>query len=122
MGTAITKVFDRAFATTGLTLHAARAAGFDAQSHDLEATDHAGYYPDKRPLSVTLVWERGSQRLLGAQLVGYGDAVKRIDVVAALLFQRGTLQDLADLDLAYAPPFSSAWDPLLVAANVALGK
>ena len=121
VGTAVTKVFDRAFATTGLTLSAAQAAGFDAQSRNLETTDHAGYYPDKQPLSLTLVWERGSQRLLGAQLVGYGDAVKRIDVVAALLFQCGTLQDLADLDLAYAPPFSSAWDPLLVAANVALG-
>jgi len=122
VGTAITKVFERAFATTGLTFKAARDAGFDARSHDLETTDHAGYYPDKQALNVTLVWERGSQRLLGAQIVGYGDAVKRIDVVAALLFGQGTLQDLADLDLAYAPPFSSAWDPLLVAANVALGQ
>ncbi len=120
-GTAITKVFERAFATTGLTLKAAQDAGFDACSKDISTTDHAGYYPDNRPLSVTLVWEQGSERLLGGQIVGYGDAVKRIDVLAALLFQRGTLRDLADLDLAYAPPFSSAWDPLLVAANVALG-
>ena len=122
VGTAITKVFERAFATTGLTLKAAQAAGFDALTNDVETTDHAGYYPDKQPLNVTLVWERGSGRLLGAQLVGYGDAVKRIDVLAALLFYRATLQDLADLDLAYAPPFSSAWDPLLVAANVALDQ
>ncbi len=122
VGTAVTKIFDRAFATTGLTLKAARDAGFDAHSSDLETTDHAGYYPDKKPLNVTLVWEGGTQRLLGAQIVGYGDAVKRIDVVAALLFGKGTLQDLADLDLAYAPPFSSAWDALLVAANVALGE
>lgn len=122
VGTAIVKIFDRAFATTGLTLKAAKDAGFGACSHDLETTDHAGYYPDKRPLNMTLVWEKGSGKLLGAQIVGYGDAVKRIDVLAALLFGRGTLQDLADLDLAYAPPFSSAWDPLLVAANVALGE
>jgi NADPH-dependent 2,4-dienoyl-CoA reductase/sulfur reductase-like enzyme len=122
VGTAATKVFDRAFATTGLTLKAAQDAGFSAASHDVETTDHAGYYPDKRPLSVTLVWEKGSSRLLGAQLVGYGDAVKRVDVLAAVLFQAGTVQDLADLDLAYAPPFSGVWDPLLVAANVALGK
>ena len=120
-GTAITKVFGRAFATTGLTLKAAQNAGFDACSQDVSTTDHAGYYPDKRPLSVTLVWEQSSARLLGGQIVGYGDAVKRIDVLAALLFQPGTLQDLSELDLAYAPPFSSAWDPLLVAANVALG-
>lgn len=122
VGTAITKVFERAFATTGLTLAAAQDAGFSAESHDIETSDHAGYYPDKRPLSVTLVWEGESGRLLGAQLVGYGDAVKRVDVLAAVLFQAGTLQDLADLDLAYAPPFSGVWDPLLVAANVALGK
>lgn len=122
VGTAVTKVFDRAFATTGLTLKAAQDAGFDACTNDIDTTDHAGYYPDKRPLSVTLVWERGSGRLLGAQIVGYGDAVKRIDVLAALLFQKGTLQDLADLDFAYAPPFSSARDALLVAANVALGQ
>ncbi len=121
-GTAVTKVFDRAFATTGLTLEAAKDAGFDAESKEIEATDHADYYPDHRTLSVTLVWEKLTGRLLGAQLVGYGDAVKRVDVISALLFQKGTLQDLADLDLAYAPPFSNAWDPLLVAANVALGR
>ena len=122
VGTAITKIFDRAFATTGLTLKAAQDAGFDARTHDIETTDHAGYYPDKQPLNVTLVWERGTERLLGGQIVGYGDAAKRIDVLAALLFHGATLRDLADLDLAYAPPFSSSWDPLLVAANVALGQ
>ncbi len=121
VGTAIVKVFERGFATTGLTAKGAQEAGFDACSHDLETTDHAGYYPDKRPLNLTLVWERGTGKLLGAQIVGYGDAVKRIDVIAALLFSHATLQNLADLDLAYAPPYSSAWDPLLVAANVVLG-
>lgn len=121
VGIAVTKVFGRAFAATGLTLEAAKEAGFDALSCEVETTDHAGYYPDKRSLHLTLVWEDGSERLLGAQIVGYGDAVKRIDVIAALLFHKGTLRDLADLDLAYAPPFSSAWDPLLIAANVATG-
>ena len=86
----------------------------------IEDTAHAGYYPDKSPLTVTLVWEKGTQKLLGAQLAGYGDALKRVDVIAALLLQGGTLADLADLDMAYAPPFSGVWDSLLVAANVAL--
>ena len=120
LGTAITKVFERAFATTGLNEQAAREAGFDAESLCIEDTDHAGYYPDKSPLTVTLVWEKGSQKLLGAQLAGYGDAVKRVDAIAALLLKGGTLADLADLDMAYAPPFSGVWDSLLVAANVAL--
>lgn len=121
VGTAITKVFERAFATTGLTLPAAQQLGLDVQATHIDTTDHARYYPGHRPLHVTLVWERGAERLLGAQLVGYGDAVKRIDVLAALLFSGGTLQDLADLDFAYAPPFSNVWDPLAVAANAALG-
>ena len=122
VGTFITKVFGRAFAKTGLSTSEAEAAGFRVACTHVKTTDHAGYYPDHQPLEVTLLWEEGTGRLLGAQIAAYGDAAKRIDVVAALLHGRGTLQDLADLDLAYAPPFSSAWDPLLVAANVALSK
>jgi NADPH-dependent 2,4-dienoyl-CoA reductase/sulfur reductase-like enzyme len=121
VGTAITKVFERALATTGLTRAEAQRHGFDAQETHIVTTDRARYYPGHRPLHVTLVWERPSGRLLGGQLVGYGNAVKRVDVLAALLFSGGTLQDLADLDFAYAPPFSNVWDPLAVAANVALG-
>ena len=120
LGTAITKVFERGFATTGLSKKAAQGAGFEVESVCIEDTAHAGYYPDKSPLTVTLVWEKGTQKLLGAQLAGYGDALKRVDVIAALLLQGGTLADLADLDMAYAPPFSGVWDSLLVAANVAL--
>ena len=120
LGTAITKVFERAFATTGLNEKAAKEAGFEVESLCIEDTDHAGYYPDKSSLTVTLVWEKGSQKLLGAQLAGYGDAVKRVDTIAALLLKGGTLAELADLDMAYAPPFSGVWDSLLVAANVAL--
>ena len=120
LGTAITKVFERGFATTGLSEKAAQEAGFEVESVCIEDTAHAGYYPDKSPLTVTLVWEKGTQKLLGAQLAGYGDALKRVDVIAALLLQGGTLADLADLDMAYAPPFSGVWDSLLVAANVAL--
>ena len=120
LGTAVTKVFERAFATTGLSEKAAQEAGFDAASVCIEDTDHAGYYPDKSSLSVTLVWERETQKLLGAQFAGYGDAVKRVDVIAALLLRDSTLAHLADLDMAYAPPFSGVWDSLLVAANVAL--
>ena len=76
LGTAVTKVFERAFATTGLDEKAAQEAGFDAASLCIEDTDHAGYYPDHSPLTVTLVWEKGSQKLLGAQLAGSGDAVE----------------------------------------------
>lgn len=122
LGTAIVKVFDKALARTGLSSAEAQALGLAPKRTRVRTTDHAHYYPDKRPLEVALLWDGASQRLLGGQIVGFGDAVKRIDVLAALLFKQATLQDLADLDLAYAPPFSSVWDALLVAANVALGE
>ena len=122
VGTFITKVFGRAFAKTGLSTQEAKAAGFRVACTHIKSTDHASYYPDAQPLELTLLWEEHSGRLLGAQIAAFGDAALRIDVVAALLHSRGTLQDLADLDLAYAPPFSSAWDPLLTAANVALSE
>jgi len=90
-------------------------------SVDLSSRDHAGYMRDAHDLHVRLTAERGSGRLLGAQFVGVGDAVKRVDVIAALLHSRGRVHDLAEMDLAYAPPFSSVWDVLLVAAG-RLGK
>lgn len=116
-GTAIYRVFDLSVARTGLTQEESVAAGLEAVSVDVETTDHAGYLNSARPLRLRMTAERGSGRLLGLQLLGHGDAVKRVDVVAALLHHRGRVHDLAEMDLAYAPPFSSVWDPLLVAAG-----
>jgi CoA-dependent NAD(P)H sulfur oxidoreductase len=120
VGTAISKVFDVAVGMTGLSELDAFQLGLDAKAVTISTSDHAGYYPDHRPIMVRLVFETKSAKLLGAQIVGHGDAVKRIDVVAALLHRAGTLEDLANLNLAYAPPFSSVWDPLQIAANAAL--
>ncbi|GBF04991.1 FAD-dependent pyridine nucleotide-disulfide oxidoreductase [Deinococcus aerius] len=117
VGTAIFKTFDLGAARTGLTQTEAEGLGLDAVSVDVESTDHAGYYPTAAPIFVRLTGERGSGRLLGVQLVGQPASVKRVDVVAALLHQRGSVGDLFELDLAYAPPFSSVWDVLLVAAD-----
>jgi NADPH-dependent 2,4-dienoyl-CoA reductase/sulfur reductase-like enzyme len=119
VGSAITKIFDLAVSSTGLTEADARAAGFEARSVWIKSADRAHYYPDPHPFHVKLVYEAGSGRLLGAQLVGHRNDALRIDAVAALLHQRGTVEDLRALDLAYAPPFSPVWDPLLVAANQA---
>ncbi|EYB67170.1 FAD-dependent pyridine nucleotide-disulfide oxidoreductase [Deinococcus phoenicis] len=117
VGTGIFKVFGLGAARTGLTQAEADGLGLRAVSVDVDSTDHAGYYPDAAPIHVRLTAERGSGRLLGAQLVGQPDSVKRVDVVAALLHKRASVQDLFELDLAYAPPFSSVWDVLLVAAD-----
>ena len=117
VGTGIFRVFELSVARTGLTQQEAESAGLKAVSADVKSSDHAGYFADARPIWVRLTAEQGSGRLLGAQILGHGDAVKRIDVVAALLHSRAKVHDLEDTDLAYAPPFSSVWDVLLVAAG-----
>ena len=79
-------------------------------------------WPDAQPLTIKLVAEPGSGRLLGAQLLGRGGVDKRIHVLATALYTGLTLVELTDLDLAYAPPFNSVWDPLQVAATSLLRR
>lgn len=117
VATGIFKFFGLGAARTGVTQAEADHLGLKAVSVDVSSTDHAGYYFDASPIHVRLTAEKGTGRLLGAQLVGCRESIKRVDVVAALLHNRGKVQDLAEMDLAYAPPFSSVWDVLLVAAN-----
>jgi len=119
VGTAVVKVFDMAIAITGLTEKQAAGAGFDAASVTIQAESRAHYMPGSAPLHLKLVYEKGTKRLLGAQMVGKDGVAQRIDVIAAALRANWTLEDLAGLDLAYAPPFAPVWDPILVAANVA---
>ena len=88
----------------------------------IDTTTRAGYLPDAGALTVRLTVERGTGRLLGAQIVGRPGSAKRIDTVATAITAGMTVFDVADLDLAYAPPFSSVWDPILVAARDALRK
>lgn len=117
VGTAITKVCSLEVARTGLTEVEAATAGFDAAAVTIETTTRAGYLPDAEPMSVKLLGERGTGRLLGAQIVGGEGAAKRIDTVATALHGRLRVDEVIDLDLAYAPPFSSVWDPIAVAAR-----
>ncbi|WP_394649831.1 FAD-dependent oxidoreductase [uncultured Deinococcus sp.] len=117
VGTSIFKFFGLGAARTGLTQAEADALGLKALSVDVKSTDHAGYYKDAQPIHVRLTGEVGTGRLLGAQLIGCRESIKRVDVVAALLGQRADVQALFDADLAYAPPFSGVWDVLLVAAD-----
>ena len=117
VGTAITKVCSIEVARTGLTEREAAAAGFEAAAVSVDTTTIAGYMPDAKPMTVKLVGERGTGRLLGAQIVGEERSAKRIDTVATALHARMRVDDLIDLDLAYAPPFSSTWDPIHIAAR-----
>ncbi|HTP50411.1 MAG TPA: FAD-dependent oxidoreductase [Anaeromyxobacteraceae bacterium] len=118
LGTNAVKVFEATVASTGLSEKAAREAGFDVGVAVIHKDHHAGYYPGARELSLQLTYERKTGRLLGAQGFGHAGVDKRIDVVATALAAGMSLSDLADLDLCYAPPYSSANDPVNLAAFV----
>jgi rhodanese-related sulfurtransferase len=107
---------------TGLNESQAQEAGYDTFTSLVPTFEHATYYPGAREILVKLVAEKSSGRLLGGQAVGMGDTAKRTDVLATALAFGATVDDLANLDLAYAPPYNSALDPLHHAANVIRNK
>jgi NADPH-dependent 2,4-dienoyl-CoA reductase/sulfur reductase-like enzyme len=119
VGTAMTKLCSLEVARTGLNEREARQAGFDYEAVTIESTTRAGYYPGAGQITVKLLAERRSGRVLGAQLVGLEGAAKRVDVLAAVLTARMTVEEMTALDLSYAPPFAPVWDPVLVAARKA---
>ncbi|MGQ0778010.1 MAG: FAD-dependent oxidoreductase [Pseudonocardiales bacterium] len=119
VGTAVTKVCDLEIGRTGLRDAEARAAGFEPVSVRIESTTRAGYFPGTAPITVKMIAERGTGRLLGAQLVGREGAAKRVDICALAVWNDMTVEEMTELDLGYAPPFSPVWDPVLVAARKA---
>ncbi len=120
--TAICKVFDYCAGTTGLTEKRSREGGHDVLTVIAPGPDKPHYYPTAKPLIMKLVADRKSGKLLGVQVTGPGDGSKRIDVAATAIAAGMTVHDVANLDLSYAPPFSSAMDNLITAANVARNK
>jgi NADPH-dependent 2,4-dienoyl-CoA reductase/sulfur reductase-like enzyme len=122
-GTAAVKAFDLEAATTGVINHDnARELGFDPITNTIEAGSRAGYYPGGSPITISLTADRESGRLLGASMVGKEGVVHRIDALVTALHAGMTTTDIEYLDLAYAPPFSPTWDPILVAAKVLNGQ
>ncbi len=117
LGTAITRVGDLEVARTGLNEREATSVGFEYVTATNTAPSRAHYYPGGSEVTVKLLAERGSGRLLGGQIVGGADAAKRIDVIATALWNEMTVAELGGVDLAYAPPFSPVWDPVLLAAG-----
>ena len=117
LGTAITRVCDLEVSRTGLTETECRSLGLDVVAATFEATTTSGYWPAAERMTMKAVAERGTGRLLGAQIVGGTGAAKRIDAVAMALWNEMTVSDLVNVDLSYAPPFSGVWDPVLVAAR-----
>lgn len=122
LGTAIFRVFSLTVARTGLTADDARRAGFDPVSCRIDAPSRARYMPGSVPVGIGLVADRQTGRVLGATIVGTDGADKAVDTIAAAIWGSLTLDDLADIDLAYAPPFSPVFAPVQVAAEVLRGS
>ena len=114
-GSSVIKVFDMTAATTGINETNARKAGLDVDTVILSPMSHAGYYPGGKVMTMKVVFEKETYRLLGAQIVGYEGVDKRIDVLAVAIHAGMKATELKDLDLAYAPPYSSAKDPVNMA-------
>lgn len=124
-GSSVLKVFELTAAATGLNEASAKKAGLDVDKVILSPMSHAGYYPGGKLMTMKVVFEKGSYRLLGAQIVGYEGVDKRIDVLATAIRCGMKATELKDLELAYAPPYSSAKDPVNMAGfmvdNIAKG-
>lgn len=119
VGTAVSKVCDLEIARTGLREKDARRAGLQFETVTVESTSRAGYYPNASLMTVKMLAERRTGRLLGVQIVGREGAGKRVDIAAVALTARMTVEQMTALDLGYAPPFSPVWDPILLAARKA---
>lgn len=111
-GSSVIKIFDMTAATTGINESHAREAGLNVDTVILSPMSHAGYYPNGKVMTVKVVFEKKTYRLLGAQIIGYDGVDKRIDVLATAIHTGMKATQLKDLDLAYAPPYSSAKDPV----------
>ena len=118
-GSSVIKIFDMTVATTGINEQQAKASGYEYEKVILTQNSHAGYYPQATAMTVKLIFERKTLSILGAQIVGYDGVDKRIDVIATAIRAGLKADQLKDLDLAYAPPYSSAKDPVNMAGFVA---
>jgi NADPH-dependent 2,4-dienoyl-CoA reductase/sulfur reductase-like enzyme/rhodanese-related sulfurtransferase len=119
IGTSIAKVFDLTVAATGMAAKRLKSEGIDYLTATIHPASHAGYYPNPLPMTIKVVFSPADGRLLGAQIVGYDGVDKRIDEIASVIKQGGTVHDLTRIEQAYAPPYSSAKDPVAIAGYVA---
>lgn len=119
IGTSIAKVFDLTVAATGLPAKRLKKDGVDYYTATIHPSSHAGYYPDALPMTIKVIFSPTDGKLLGAQIVGYDGVDKRIDLMAQVIKSGGTIADLTRIEHAYAPPYSSAKDPVAMAGYVA---
>jgi len=118
LATAISRVFGLVFARTGITEKEARKAGLHFAAQTFLGHSHSSYYPQAKPLRLKIVFDPRTGRLLGAQAAGHEGVMARINTMVAAIYAGLTVKDIAQLDLPYAPPFSSSWDPLHIVASM----
>ena len=125
-GTSILKIFDMTVATTGLNETSAKSAGINYDKTYIYSASHATYYPNATNMSIKVLWDKKTLKIIGAQIIGFDRVDKRIDVLATAIRFGAVITDLAELELSYAPPFGSAKDPInmlgFVAENIVTGK
>ncbi|MGE4583293.1 MAG: FAD-dependent oxidoreductase [Sphaerochaeta sp.] len=119
-GTSVVKVFDAVAGSTGMSLRSAKDAGFEADAVVVHKASHTAYYPNSQKVSLMLIFDRKTKKVLGGQVAGRVGVDKRIDVLATAIAGGLTIEDLAELDLAYAPPFNSPNGPINMAAFTAV--
>ena len=119
IGTSVAKVFDLTIAATGMAAKRLKQDGVPYLTATIHPNSHAGYYPGATPMTIKVIFSPDSGRLLGAQIVGYEGVDKRIDLFAQVIKNNGTIYDLTRTEHAYAPPYSSAKDPVALAGYVA---
>lgn len=118
LGSSVIKIFDMTAAVTGINEKTAQALGMNYDKIVLSPSSHASYYPDAKIMTMKILWEKDTLRLLGAQIIGFDGVDKRIDVMSTSIYSGLTADELQDLDLAYAPPYSSAKDPVNMAGFI----
>ncbi|MGP4069685.1 FAD-dependent oxidoreductase [Halobacillus sp. B29] len=117
VGTSILKFFDLTLGRTGLSEKEAASEYIPYDTISIKSTHAAGYYSKEDPMTLKLIYNKESRELLGTQIIGQAGTDKRVDVIATALYHHMTIDELADLDLAYAPPYNSVWDPIQQAAR-----
>ena len=122
LGSAVTKFFEMEIGVTGLTEFFAKRAGFDTVTGTITSETRPGYYPGGRSIRIKIVVEKQSQRIIGAQMIGGEQVTQRINALSFAIQKHMTIQELAKADTAYAPPLNETWEPMILAAEIALRK
>lgn len=122
VGTEVVKVFSLEVGRTGLDEDEARTNGYQPVASTITSTSRSSYYPGSSKITIKMIGDEKTGRILGAQMIGHEGVAKRIDVVAASLYASLTVEDMLNVDYSYSPPFAPTWEPILVTADVLMGK